>query len=118
MLNTRFRQVDQSGDVFKLTTPLAGTLYFSIMEAAPTSGTPDDTDREARTRIADAIVTAAERGRTLTLEDLESEGQPIDALGSDREAQARVVSAWTRRAAELVAKARAAQAAEDRRQAE
>lgn len=63
------------------------------MEAAPTSGTPDDTGREARARIADAIVTAAERGRTLTLEDLEAEGQPIGALGPDRGAQARVVSA-------------------------
>jgi hypothetical protein len=83
------------------------------MDAAPTSGTPDDTDREARTRIADAIVTATERGTTLTLEDLEAEGQPIEALGPDREVQARVVAAWTRRAAELVAKARAAQAGTD-----
>src|SRR4029453_6682721 len=72
----------------KLTTLLADDLYFPIMDTAPTSGTPNDTDREARTRIADAIVTAAERGRTLTLEDLEAAGQPIEALGSDRPAQA------------------------------
>jgi hypothetical protein len=83
------------------------------MDTAPTSGTPNDTDREARTRIADAIVTAAERGQALTLEDLEAGGQPIEALGSGRAAQARVVAAWTKRAAELVAKARAAQAGTD-----
>ena len=69
-------------------------------------------------RIADAIVTAAERGRTLTLEDLQAEGQPIETLGPDREAPARVVSAWTRKAADLVAKARVAQAANDKRRAE
>lgn len=88
------------------------------MDAAPTSGTPDDTDREARTQIADAIVTAAERGRTLTLDDLEADGQPIAALGPDRETQAQVVSAWTRKAADLVAKARATMAADDERRAE
>jgi hypothetical protein len=82
------------------------------------TATPDDRKREARTRIADAIVTAAERGHTLTLEDLEEAGQPTGALGSDREAQARVVAAWTTRAVELVAKARATQAAADERQAD
>ncbi len=87
------------------------------MDTAPTNGTPDDTDRGPG-RIADAIVTATERGRTLTLEDLDAEDLPIEALGPDREAQARVVSAWTRRAAELVAKARAAQASTDERRAE
>jgi hypothetical protein len=81
-------------------------LYFSIMGT-----TPDDTNREARTRIADAIVTAVERGQTLTLEDLEAAGQPTSALGSDREAQAQMIAAWTTRAAELVAKARATQRA-------
>ena len=79
------------------------------------SSTPDDLNREARTRIADAIVTAAERGRTLTLEDLEAEGQPVGTLGPDREAQARVVMAWTTLAAERVAEARAALAADKRR---
>jgi hypothetical protein len=89
------------------------TLYFSIMSAAP-----DDANRDARTRIADAIVTAAERGHTLTLEDLEAAGQPTGALGPDREAQAQVVAEWTARAAELVAKARAEQAAADERRAD
>ena len=78
----------------------------------------EDSDREARTRIADAIVTAAERGRTLTLDDLEEAGQPIGVLGPDREAQAQVIAAWTTRAVELVAKARAAQASGDKRPAD
>jgi len=82
------------------------------------STTPDDANREARTRIAGAIVTAAERGHTLTLEDLEAAGQPTGALGPDREAQARVVAAWTARAVELVAKARATQAAADEHRAD
>jgi hypothetical protein len=56
-------------------------------------------------------VTAAERGRELTLEDLEAQGQPIAALGHDRETQAQVVAAWTKRAAQRVAEARAALAA-------
>jgi hypothetical protein len=79
--------------------------------------TPDDTNREARTRIANAIVTAAERGHTLTLEELEAAGQPTGVLGPDREARARAVAAWTTRAVELVAKARAAQATTDERRA-
>ena len=82
------------------------------------SATPDDMNREARARIADAIVTAVERGHTLTLEDLEEAGQPTGVLGHDREAQARVVAAWTTRAIELVAKARTAQAALDERRAD
>ena len=45
----------------ELPAPAAPKLYFLIMSAAP-----DDPSREARTRIADAIVTAAERGDTLT----------------------------------------------------
>jgi hypothetical protein len=93
----------------KLTTPTIPTLYFAIM-----SVTPDDTNREARTRIADAIVTAVERGQTLTLEDLEAAGQPTGALGPDREAQAHLIAAWTTRAVELVAKARATQNAADK----
>jgi hypothetical protein len=88
---------------------MVATLYFSIM-----STTPDDTNREARTRIADAIVTAAERGQTLSLEDLEAAGQPISALGPDREARAQVIAVWTTRAVELVAKARATQNAADK----
>jgi len=43
------------------------------------SATPDDPHREARTWIADAIVTAVERGQTLTLKDLEAAGQPRPA---------------------------------------
>jgi hypothetical protein len=82
------------------------------------SATPDDPDREARTRIADAIVTAVERGQRLTLEDLEASGQPTGALGPDREAQARVIAAWTTRAVELVAKARDTQNAADNRGAD
>jgi hypothetical protein len=78
------------------------------------SATPGDPNREARTRIADAIVTAAERGQTLTLEDLEEAGQRTGALGPDREAQAQVIAAWTTRAVELVAKARATQNAADK----
>lgn len=46
-----------------LTTPVERKLYFSIV-----GHVPDDTNRDARTRIADANVTAAERGHTLTLE--------------------------------------------------
>jgi hypothetical protein len=88
-------------------------MYFSIMNI-----TPDDTNREARTRIADAIVTAVERSQTLTLEDLETAGQPTGALGPDREAQAQVIAAWTTRAVELVAKARATQSAADKRGAD
>lgn len=79
------------------------------------TSTPDDMNRDPRTPIADAIVTAAEQGHALTLEDLEAEGKPIGTLGPDREAQARVVAAWTTRAAERVAEARAAQAADKRR---
>jgi hypothetical protein len=79
------------------------------------SRTPDDTNREARTQIANAIVTAAERGQTFSLKDLEEAGQPTGALGPDREGQARVVAAWTAPAVELVAKARATQAADERR---
>jgi hypothetical protein len=75
------------------------------------SSTPDER-HEARARIADAIVTAAERNRTLTLADLEAEGLPIGALGPDREAQAQAVAAWTTQATERVATARAALAAE------
>jgi hypothetical protein len=56
------------------------------------NSTPDDSSREARREIAEAIVTAAERGHELTVEDLESQGQPIAALGSDRETQAEVVA--------------------------
>jgi hypothetical protein len=89
------------------------TLYFPIMTA-----TPDDTNREARSRVADAIVTAAERGQTVNLEDLEAAGQPIGALGPDREAQAQVIAAWTTRAFELVAKARAAQNAANKGKAD
>jgi len=75
---------------------------------------PDDVHREARTKIAEAIVTAAERGYMLTLEDLEDEGQPVGALGPDREAQARVIAAWMTRATERVAEARARLAADKR----
>jgi hypothetical protein len=82
------------------------------------STAPDDTNREARTRIADAIVTAAERGHTLTLEELEAAGQPTGTLGPDREAQAQAVAAWTTKAVELVAKARTAQAPADERRAD
>jgi hypothetical protein len=80
------------------------------------SSTADEVNREARTRIADAIVTAAERNRILTLEDLEAEGLPVSALGPDREAQAQAVAAWTTRATERVAEARAALATAERRQ--
>jgi hypothetical protein len=72
---------------------------------------PDDSSREARREIAEAIVTAAERGQELTVEDLESQGQPLAALGSDRETQAEVVAAWVKRAVQRVAEARAALAA-------
>jgi hypothetical protein len=82
------------------------------------SATPEDPNREARARIADAIVTAVERGQTLTLEDLEAAGQPTSALGPDREAQEQVIAAWTTRAVELVAKARATQNAADKREAD
>ena len=82
------------------------------------TATPDDTSRDARARIADAIVTAAERGHTVSLEDLEAAGQPIGALGPDREAQARVIAAWTARAVDLVAQARATQNAANERKAD
>jgi hypothetical protein len=52
------------------------TLYFAIMSA-----TPDDPNREARILIADAVVTAVERGQTPTPDDLEAAGQPTGALG-------------------------------------
>jgi hypothetical protein len=80
------------------------------------SSTPDDVNHEARTRIADAIVTAAEQNRTLTLEDLEGEGLPVGALGPNRGVQARTVAAWTMQATERVAEARAALAAAERQQ--
>jgi hypothetical protein len=76
--------------------------------------TPDDRRLEARREIAEAIVTAAERGHELTVEDLEAQGQPIAVLGPDRETQAEVVAAWTRRATQRVAEVRAALAAVDR----
>ena len=72
------------------------------------TSTPDD----GRAGIADAIVTAAERGRTLTLEDLEADGHPVGTLGPDREEQARVVTKWMTRAAEQVAQTRAADRAD------
>jgi hypothetical protein len=75
--------------------------------------TRDEANDAARARIADAIVTAAEQGQSLTLEALEAAGQPVDALGPDREQQARLVSAWMTRATQRVAEARAAQASTD-----
>jgi hypothetical protein len=77
------------------------------------SSTRDEANDAARARIADAIVTAAEQGQSLTLEALEAAGQPVDALGPDREQQARLVSAWMTRATQRVAEARAAQASTD-----
>src|SRR3954468_13636022 len=102
--------INHAGHSSRLSTSAGPELYFSIMDESP-----DDPSRKARTQIADVIVTAAERGHTLTLEDLAAAGQPIDALGRDREAQERVVTSWTTRAVELVAKARAGQAADDKR---
>jgi hypothetical protein len=75
--------------------------------------TRDEANDAARARIADAIVTAAEQGQSLTLEALEAAGQPVDALGPDREQQARLVSAWMTRATQRVAEAGAAQASTD-----
>ena len=77
------------------------------------SSDPEDSTREALTRIADAIVTAAERNCTLSLEDLEAQELPVGALGPDRVAQEQAVAAWTAKAAERVASARAALAAGD-----
>ena len=94
--------------LFSQTTPRDGKVTSM-------TSTPDDVHREDRTRIAEAIVTAAERGHSLTLEDLEDEGLPVGVFGSDREVQAQAVAAWMTLATERVGEAREKLAADKRR---